>query len=471
MRRHQKKVRSYMFHQEKQYTRPFYLTMNLASLGFLLLQVLGTCSGSPTPPSQDPFYALRPGFEETAPGAILDYRKAPYPFQFPLPESSIETYQILYRTTDSFGNPTGAVTTIFIPPNADYNKIFVYLALQNTACRDCPPSYTLTEDYEYQDVYDEFLGFGHALTLCAALNQGWITTMPDFEGLKAAFQANVLGAQITLDSIRAALASANFTNVSSDAGAGILGFSGSSSSALFAAELQESYAPELKIVGVTTGSLVPNLEASIRYALPVSDIFPQVIYGLANEYSIVEENLNEYMVDDVHKRNELAAARKDCFGPCRKKFHGTNYTGYFTTLDFINSTTILDIIHDNSPGKHAPKIPLMIFEAGKDDISPVSLTEELISFYCDGGTVIDYRKGLLDGHAVLAVTWIFSALEWLDQRLEGIPSQKFCTNSTHVSAVTDPATTIFLADEVITFLERVLGDGRFAAIGSLLHLL
>jgi hypothetical protein len=50
-------------------------------------------------------------------------------------------YQVLYRTTGTMGQPVAAMTSIFVPENADPNKLLAYQAFYNTANVDAVPSY------------------------------------------------------------------------------------------------------------------------------------------------------------------------------------------------------------------------------------------------------------------------------------------------------------------------------------------
>ena len=76
---------------------------------------------TPLPPSQDPFYAIPPGYEDAAPGAVLRVRNAPGNLTKIVANSSA-AYNILYRTTDSNYGPSWAVTTLFVPQNCSTNS-------------------------------------------------------------------------------------------------------------------------------------------------------------------------------------------------------------------------------------------------------------------------------------------------------------------------------------------------------------
>jgi hypothetical protein len=162
-----------------------------------------------TPPTQDPFYTPPAGYEQAAPGTILRSRDPPSPLAAfgALPLVLADTQQILYRSTDTFGNPTSTVSTILIPFKADKTKLLSYQIAQDSAFLNCAPSYA------FQFLSDSggplgTIGTQAEITgIGAALAEGWVITIPDHEGPNAAFLANTRGGQHVLDGIRATLSS------------------------------------------------------------------------------------------------------------------------------------------------------------------------------------------------------------------------------------------------------------------------
>ncbi|KAG5951564.1 hypothetical protein E4U58_001132, partial [Claviceps cyperi] len=75
-------------------------------------------------PTDDPFYAVPENLADICPGTILRHRRPPAPIAaFRVDRQNLkDTHQILYRTTDNFGNATATVLTVLVPFNADYGK-------------------------------------------------------------------------------------------------------------------------------------------------------------------------------------------------------------------------------------------------------------------------------------------------------------------------------------------------------------
>ena len=93
----------------------------------------------PTKPSNDPFYnASR--FEKAAVGDILQSRKTPKPITGVFVPVKIQnSWQLLVRSEDSFGNPNVIVTTVMEPFNADPSKLASYQVFEDSAKADCAP--------------------------------------------------------------------------------------------------------------------------------------------------------------------------------------------------------------------------------------------------------------------------------------------------------------------------------------------
>ncbi|KAF9888754.1 hypothetical protein FE257_008329 [Aspergillus nanangensis] len=427
----------------------------LSLLGLLLYLWIGISHGSPTPPSKDPFYRLPTDHQTKHPGDILNYRPLPYPLKTPLPLFFEKGYQIVYRTTDSFDQPTASLATLLIPPNANFSRILVYFPVHNSAYIDCSPSYILAEGSEQEgDSSDQGIELIHILPLSGALLQGWVVMMPDFEGLNAAFLVNRRGAFAGLDSIRAAIASSSFSNISPDATAVMMGYSGASSAAVLAAEFQGDYAPELKIQGLAAGGLLVNLPNVLEKIISTPNNVPPAMWGLANEYSAMDRLLQERLVtDDPVKKEEFEKSRYQCAGALKATFRNANISAYFDGLDFVNSSTVKGILNENRIGQDNPRIPVLVYQSTHDDKSTVPEMDAFVQNYCEAGVLVDYRKYKLESHNILSIDGVFGALLWAKDRFDGISMGNECKTSNHTTAIW-PALREFVPKALVDFIDR-----------------
>lgn len=68
----------------------------------------------PLLPSDDPFYFPPAGYQHAVPGTVLRSRDVELAFMGLIPQPVTAT-QLLYRTTNMYGNPEATVTTVIVP--------------------------------------------------------------------------------------------------------------------------------------------------------------------------------------------------------------------------------------------------------------------------------------------------------------------------------------------------------------------
>ncbi|KAI9374122.1 putative secretory lipase [Aspergillus egyptiacus] len=453
------------------------LVTNLVKLLPTVLSSIGIGEPPDTSPSPSPtpvpttggdygsssFYQPPPGYETEAPGTILKYQKPPYVFADPLPKAISDAWQVLYRTTDSFGNPAAAATTILIPHEPDYSMVHAYLSVHDSPSNHCAPSLTFDREFEGSGVMGSMIDSIQHYLIAGSLNQGWIVTVPDYEGLNAAFLANRKGAYITLDALRATLASGNLTGVvdSDETRLSLWGYSGGSMAAGVTAEFYEAYAPELNIVGVALGGTVPDVQSAIDTVnmKPNAGLIPLGLYGLAQEYEELEGIIEEQLVDDQAKKESFRRARHMCFGEGFEAYLLQNMLAYFKDPEFTKKDArVQKVFNDNRMGQRTTRIPLLIYKAILDTTSYVPETDKLVDRYCDLGATVDYRKLVMGEHLTLGITGIPEAIGWLRDRMAGVPVSPNCTESIHLSAITDPTSLEVLGGYVASGLRDLIGS-------------
>jgi len=125
-------------------------------------------------PSYDPWYKAPEGWEKTKPGTVLRIRQHAYNFT-PIPIANVkDTFQVLFRSTNSLENATWGVTTVFIPNKshceglANCSQGLVnYQLPYDTSCLDASPSFGL----QWGEPYGE---------IGQSLGRGWWVSVPDF---------------------------------------------------------------------------------------------------------------------------------------------------------------------------------------------------------------------------------------------------------------------------------------------------
>ncbi|KAB8356598.1 hypothetical protein FH972_024180 [Carpinus fangiana] len=404
------------------------------------------------PPSEDPFYVPPGGLASQKPGAILKTRPAPdalASINAALPLDVDGVYQIMYRTTDSVGRPAAAVTTLIVPFNANTSRLLSYQTAYDQADNNCAPSYTLQVGANMTSA--------EIVVIAAALNQGWYVNTPDYEGLNASFTAGVISGQATLDSVRAALQTTSLSGLSSSAQYAMWGYSGGSIASEWAAELQQSYAPDLDFIGVAIGGLTPNISSVL---LTISGTFaaglaPRGIVGLSTAYSNLSTYLNQHLIPS--KAATFYSVR-NCSSA--HDFSNEDIFSYFDNGEgILHDAVPLSVINAAGiEGVHGvPRMPLYVYKAVHDEISPIADTDALVSKLCGLGSHIEYVRDTVGAHGTFGVTGAGGALAFLVERFAGLPAATACSTTDVALTGIDPATVALTGSIIAAALRQLLG--------------
>lgn len=430
----------------------------LVTLALVVVLAVAAPTDSPMLPADDAFYTPPPGFEKTAPGTILRLRAPPKPISiFSAFQTNLAAaHQLLFRSTNSFGEPVAAVSTILVPQNADYTKLLSYQVAEDAADPSCAPSYAFqlgsSMDGPIRLVSPQY----ELVLMSTALQRGWVVTVPDHLGLQSAFLANHLSGNIVLDNIRAALASANDTQVDPHATIALWGYSGGSLATGFAAEAQPDYAPELDISGAVLGGTAPAILSVIEATNKglFAGLIPAGVQGLAREYSEIGDLIQTSLTDDGRK--EFVKTQGLCLAGNIVTYAGKDVYQFVTDPNVFRSPTASKIIGQNGMGSRVPRIPLLVYKAGQDEVSPINDTESLVDTYCRGGASVDYRVDESAEHISLGLLGVPEAVIWLTDRFNGEKAHPGCSHSSQLTSVQDPKALAVLGVTGVQILTEAL---------------
>ncbi|KJZ73855.1 hypothetical protein HIM_06748 [Hirsutella minnesotensis 3608] len=411
----------------------------ILSLLVAALSALTVSARRPLLPSQDPFWQPPENLSDYKPGDVIRHRAVPSQLGIYAGKLNVASaHHILYRTTGARDEPLATVTTVLVPKNADYRKLVSYQAEIDAPYGGCNPSITLQKKYanvnNIASQYNEFW-------MVSALQRGWIVAWPDYQGPDSSFAVGILEGRMTLDGIRAALRSTKITGIKPDARTVMWGYSGGTIATDFALELQETYAPELKLAGAAMGGLpvsikhlINNNNNKVGAGLILSGIF-----GVAHAYPDAREILMEQIKPESLKA--LRQVEKQCVVPTVIQFLGkdvfTNFKNGSRILEIPRFKELLDSL---SMGQIAtPKTPMFIYQAINDELLNSDDVQTLVKQYCGKGASIQYLKASYGGHIINALAGAATATQWLKDRLDGKPAQEKCSERTVVSPALDKA--------------------------------
>jgi hypothetical protein len=356
--------------------------------------------------------------------------------------NSSAVYNILYRTADSHGKPSFAVTTVFVPllsTDSNYKitddaaPLLSYLIDYDTPNLDDSPSFALPLLYTSK-IPD----------IVAALSRGWYVTVPDYEGPTASFTAGLQAGRATLDSLRATLHAG--LGLHRNTRTAVWGYSGGSIAGEWATELQAQYAPELTLSGAALGGLIPDIQSVVitTSGTALAGLVPLGCLGLSRQYPGLLEYFEQRLksTGPFNKTGFLAATNMSAdqaFGT----YTDQNMFNYFTDgIDVLQGGLLQEAFHrDGIMGNNGiPRMPLFVYKAIQDEVSPIRETDALVNKYCSKGGNILYHRNTVGEHFSEQFTEDATALKFLASVLEDRHSviPKGCTIQNVTVEVTSP---------------------------------
>lgn len=419
----------------------------------------GTVPVQPAPPIAVPpeldaaFY--RPAPEVVAgkqPGEIIAAREVDVANVGLIP-LNVDAWQVSYRSNNTRDEPIAAVATVLKPRGSAPDKLVSMQIAEDSLAAYCSPSYAV-QQWSAAAAVGQIVVPLEFLVAQAQLQQGWAVVIPDHQGPDSAFGVGPLGARITLDGIRAAR---NFEpmRLAPETRIGMYGYSGGAIVTGHAAELKQTYAPELNIVGAAEGGVPADFGPllDIGNGQIWSGMIMAAVLGLGREY---------------HEFGDLLARDLDPLGQGLSLIKGGLCVQYNTALfpfanlkgmlrvpegDPMRNPVVRDVLDKTRMGKAVPDMPMFIWQANPDELIPVGPVNTLVDTYCRNPDAdVQYVREHLGEHITTEVSGSATALLWLRDRLEGVPVTQGCSTSDAGLLALDPDGLALLAN---TFGETI----------------
>ncbi|GAA5981504.1 hypothetical protein JCM10908_004132 [Rhodotorula pacifica] len=413
----------------------------------------GDPATDPLPPSQDPFYQLPSTVQEHKNGDILKSR----PVWTQLDAYSRGTYQLLYKTTDAQGVATGAVTTVFTPLKpANPPRIMLLMTPIDSACPDCEPAYAL-QSGSFSNGTD-FLVPEIALDVVASLSKGWYVTVPDHNGLKAAFFAGVVEAFAGLDGLRALL---NFPTVlpcADNYKAVIHGYSGGAHASAWANQFLKTYGTGLNVVAAAYGGTPVDSTTTLNLLNKQAAAFLDIssLAGVANAYPELQawytQNLN------ANGTKAFALARSLCNTQLGPLLAGTDVYSLFKggAAALLNDTIPQKYIQFGVLGQPISKgdlspysasgvigVPTYMYHSSGDQTVSYTPVPGYVQNQCAQGAKIQFATVPGLNHTATAVAYMGDVYNYLSSAFNGTLNATACSNSLGIQTL--PGTPAFTA--------------------------
>ncbi|MEU7899644.1 lipase family protein [Nonomuraea sp. NPDC049152] len=332
-------------------------------------------------------------------------------------EVPVNAWHLLYRSTSATGS-LNAVSGTLLVPKASYplgrRPIIGYAVGTHGLGDQCAPSVSMREGREAE------------LALVSLfLLKGFAVAITDYEGLgtpsQHTYMAGISQGQAVLDSVRAATR-LPASGLSPSAPVGIMGYSQGGASAAWAAQLQPTYAPELRLRGVAAGGVPADLKAVAEHLDGTANFGLGAAAGVGLDAAYDELDL----FNDLNDRGKalMADAADDCVGDLGK-LAGLRFAD-LSPIDLLNQPKWVARLTENRLGARSPQVPMFLYHARGDETIPHAVGATLRSEYCARGVNTRWTSLSAGSHVLGAVEGGPLAIEWLALRIYGLPAFGNC---------------------------------------------
>src|SRR5277367_1886160 len=227
-----------------------------AALALSIFVVLAVPSGADATPVEGPsgsaFYTPPSPIPAGIAGELVWYRPATVNLNVTLPSN--KAWTVLYQSTDQHGQPDWVTGTVVVPTTKWSGKgerpVVTYGPGTQGLAHQCAPSLQMAEGTEYD---------GGAII--ESLKKGYAVTVTDYQGYTngavPTYTAGKAEGQAVLDAVRAGRQVPG-SGITEKDPVIVWGYSQGGQAASWAAELQPSYASDVKMIGLAAGGVPSN---------------------------------------------------------------------------------------------------------------------------------------------------------------------------------------------------------------------
>ncbi|WP_354700697.1 hypothetical protein DSM112329_00983 [Paraconexibacter sp. AEG42_29] len=427
----------------------------------VVLSALWAAPAGAASPKDDPFYGVPAGIEKLANGSVIDSRPVTAT-QFSIPIRA-KAWQVRFKTQDTTGAASAYITTVLVPETpwtgGGPRPVLSYQMAEDGVGLKCAPSWVLTQGLAAPSNTTP-----DASTIAAALDRGWAVVVPDYQGPDSAWLGGDGQARGVLDGLRAARAFKP-AGLDPQAPIGVWGYSGGAIASSTAAQLQPTYAPDLKLAGVALG----GNNASIRGGLGA---FDGSLFGgaIAIGFIGLDRAYPEYRLSDQLNdagRAAIARSQDDCIIDAVTKHPALRASSFLKDPSALDGPPWTEVFRRASPLTFPgiPAAPVYDYHAVDDQLAPIGPSRLLLERYCRAGVTVQHREAPGE-HFIEAVAGEAGAVAFLTARFAGQPALNTCrvpADPLPVPAAKPAAAKRCAANRVVTIRVRTPRRGRIVS--------
>lgn len=350
------------------------------------------------------------------PGDIVDVAASAF---HPLPGQPTDTkaWKIRYRSTTADGAPNTVSGTVIVPQDGRTGpRPLVTYAVGTVGMGDsCAPSNNLP----YGTAMEANLIQQPAL-------RGWAVVVTDYEGLGTpgvhTYTVGPSAGRAVLDAARAA---ERLPEAGLGAGTpvGIMGYSQGGQAGSWAAELQGSYAPELKVKGTATGGVPADLMKVAEFNNGSYGSGLIFMAAAGQDAAFPELRLDSYL--NPAGKTLVAGMKESCVAI-------DAIAGSFKRISDLTTRNPLEQpdwqarLNQSRLGRTAPAAPVLQYHALGDELIPYAVGRQLRSEWCTKGANVEWDTIWVGEHVSGVITHSVAAGNWLADRFADRPTHPNC---------------------------------------------
>jgi pimeloyl-ACP methyl ester carboxylesterase len=318
-------------------------------------------------------------------------------------------WRVLYRSTGAVGEATAVSGTVLVPLGRPRVRPLIGFAIGTHGIGDvAAPSRLLSQGFDWE-----------AGLIAMVLARGYGVAVTDYQGLgtpgdHAYMVGHALGPNV-LDVMRAARALEE-EQLPPDGPAAIIGYSEGGFAAAWAAQLQPSYAPEIRLAGVAAGAAAADMEVAGPRLSGSFFSFFMAYGGIGYAAAYPELELEPYLTPQA--REGIEALRRSTVIQAAVRGPHFLHASELTQPNVLELPEWRARLRENRLGEMVPDAPVLLHHARQDQIVSFGQSRQLLKDWQALG--VDVRLYITRGgvdHISGAVAGTPVALEWISRRL------------------------------------------------------
>jgi len=364
-----------------------------------------------TPQTPSSFYTPPQPLPVGQPGSMIRQE----PLLNSLPEGA-QAWRVMYLSTDLEGRAIAVTGTVVAPEgqSAAPRKVIAW-AHGTTGIRPaCGVSHTV-DPYQQTPAIARMLG------------QGFVVTITDYPGLGTPgthpYMVGRVAAQSVLDSVRAAR---QIPAVNAGDEFVVWGASQGGNSALWTAQLAQSYAPELELLGAAASAPAIDLPRIAEFNLdkPAGGVFLGYVFAA---WDVVYPEADLDAILKPEERDNFERMIEPCFtAPVGflRALPGWRTPQQYLSVNILETEPWQQLFEENTP-RGPIEVPILIAHGSADPLIPMELSEAEAQRRCAMGEDVQFARYPGSSHDAREDTAVY-ILGWTVDRFAERPTASNC---------------------------------------------